>query len=90
MRGDAPEDQKPRGSPHDSRRTRHNKKRKPNKMAKEEKLLDRIGTINANSVTDKEFEDVWGVTLDACVNQLMDYWNARVSETRDAIGVTNK
>ena len=60
------------------------------KMAKEEKVLDRIGTINANSVTDKEFEDVWGVTLDECVNQLMDYWDAKVSETRDAIGVTNK
>jgi len=60
------------------------------KMAKKEKLLDRIGTINANSVTDNEFEDVWGLTLDDCVNQLMDYWDAKVSETRDAIGVTNK
>lgn len=45
-----------------------------NVMAKEKNLLDRIDTIRANSVSDKEFEQTWGRSLDEGTSKLMDRW----------------
>lgn len=54
-------------------------------MAKQENLKERMDTIKANSVTDREFEDTWGVGIDAQVEKMMERWDTLLDQTREAI-----
>ena len=36
-------------------------------------LIERIDEIRANSVSDAEFKKIWGISIDECVNQLMEH-----------------
>lgn len=36
-------------------------------------VIERIDEIRANSVTDEEFKKVWGISIDECVNELMEF-----------------
>lgn len=49
-------------------------------MANIKNLLDRIDTIRANSVSDKEFEETWGRSLDEGTKKLMDRWDALLAQ----------
>ena len=59
-------------------------------MAKEKNLLDRIDTIRANSVSDKEFEQTWGESLDRKVKKSMDKWDELLAQAKKAIEVSNQ
>ncbi len=54
-------------------------------MAKEKNLLDRIDTIRANSVSDKEFEQTWGRSLDEGTGKLMERWEELQALAKAAI-----
>lgn len=54
-------------------------------MAKRKNLVDRIDTIRANSVTDKEFEETWGRSLDSEVKKSMDRWDELLAQAKEAI-----
>lgn len=54
-------------------------------MAKVKNLLDRIDTIRANSVSDKEFEQTWGRSLDEGTSKLMDRWEELQALAKAAI-----
>lgn len=48
-------------------------------------VIDRMDAIKANSVTDKEFKSVWGISLDEHMNRMMEYVqkaDARIAEER--------
>ena len=50
-----------------------------------ENILDKIDAIKANSVTEKEFKSVWGISLDEHMNKMMAYVkdaDARIAEER--------
>ena len=59
-------------------------------MVKVANLIDRIDTIRANSVSDKEFEQTWGESLDRKVKKSMDKWDELLAQVKKAIEVTNK
>lgn len=42
-------------------------------MATLENIIDRIDAIRANSVTDKQFRDTWGISLDEHMGKMMAY-----------------
>lgn len=54
-------------------------------MAKEMNLIDRIDTIRANSVSDKEFEKTWGESLDKKVKKSMERWDQLLIRAKMAI-----
>jgi hypothetical protein len=56
-------------------------------MTKYDRLMDRIDTIRANSVSDKEFEESWGKSLDEHVERMMDRWDLLLSQAKEAIEV---
>ena len=48
-------------------------------------VIDRIDAIKANSVTDKEFKSVWGISLDDHMKKVMEHvreTDARIAEER--------
>lgn len=48
-------------------------------------ILDKIDAIKANSVTEKEFKSVWGISLDEHMNKMMAHvrkTDARIAEER--------
>ena len=50
-----------------------------------ENILDKIDVIKANSVTEKEFKSVWGISLDEHMSKMMTYvqeTDARIAEER--------
>lgn len=55
-------------------------------MGKEKSLIERIDTIRANSVSDKQYEQTWGRSLDSKVTQSMDRWDALLAAAKKAIG----
>lgn len=59
-------------------------------MAKVENLIDRIDTIRANSVSDKEFEQTWGRSLDSQVKKMMGRWDELQARAKEAIDARNK
>jgi hypothetical protein len=60
-----------------------------NVMANLKNLLERIDTIRANSVSDYEFEETWGRSLDVGTKKLMDRWDALLAQTRESVTVIN-
>ena len=54
-------------------------------MVQKENIMDRIDTIRANSVTDVEFEQTWGRSLDDHVEKLMDRWDILLTQAKKAI-----
>lgn len=48
-------------------------------------LIDRIDTIRVNSVTDKEFEQTWGMNLDMKVKNAMGRWDELLEKAKNAI-----
>lgn len=54
-------------------------------MANVKNLIDRIDTIRANSVSDKEFEQTWGESLDSKVKKSMDKWDELLAQAKAAI-----
>lgn len=54
-------------------------------MVQVKNLIDRIDTIRANSVSDKEFEQTWGESLDRKVKKSMDKWDELLAQARLAI-----
>ena len=58
-------------------------------MAKVMNLVDRIDTIRANSVSDKEFEQTWGESQDSKVKKSMDKWDEWLALAKKAIEVSN-
>lgn len=48
-------------------------------------IVDMIDSIKANSVSEKQFESVWGISLDEHMNKMMEHVreiDARVKEQR--------
>ncbi len=52
-------------------------------------LIDRIDTIRVNSVTDKEFEQTWGMNLDMKVKNAMGRWDELLEKAKNAIEENN-
>lgn len=49
-------------------------------------IVDMIDSIKANSVSEKQFESVWGISLDEHMNKMMEHVreiDARVKEQRE-------
>ena len=59
-------------------------------MIQVENLIDRIDTIRANSVSDKEFEKTWGESLDRKVKKAMDKWDELLALSKKAIEMSNQ
>lgn len=59
-------------------------------MAKQENLIERMDTIKANSVSDREFEETWGISIDAQVDKMMERWNTLLDQTRETIDIDNQ
>lgn len=55
------------------------------KMAKQENLTERMDTIKANSVSDREFEETWGISLEDHVKNMMAKWDTLLAQAKDAI-----
>lgn len=53
-------------------------------MTKIENVLDRIDAIRANSVSDIEFEQTWGKSLDKHVEDLMRKWDGLLAQAKAA------
>lgn len=56
-------------------------------MTEVRNLIDRIDTIRANSVSEKEYEKFWGKSLDSRVKESMDRWDELLARAKEAIGV---
>lgn len=54
-------------------------------MAQQENLIERMDTIKANSVTEREFEETWGISLETQVENMMDTWNHMMAQAKEAI-----
>lgn len=54
-------------------------------MAKQENLKERMDTVKANSVSDREFEETWGISIDAQVDKMMARWDTLLAQAREAI-----
>ena len=59
-------------------------------MTKIENVLDRIDAIRANSVSDIEFEQTWGKSLDKHVEDLMRKWDELLAQAKAAKRFNNK
>lgn len=58
-------------------------------MTKKVNLIERIDTIKANSVSDQQYEQTWGRSLDSKVKQSMDRWDTLLAEAKKAIDSKN-
>lgn len=58
-------------------------------MTKKVNLIERIDTIRANSVSEKQYEQIWGRSLDSKVKQSMDRWDALLAAAKKAIDNKN-
>lgn len=58
-------------------------------MAQIENLIERIDTIRANSVSDQEYEQIWGKSLDSKVKQSMKRWDELLAQAKKAIDSKN-
>lgn len=58
-------------------------------MAQIENLIERIDTIRANSVSDQEYEQIWGKSLDSKVKQSMKRWDELLVQAKKAIDSKN-
>ena len=58
-------------------------------MKQKENLIERIDTIRANSVSDQQYEQTWGRSLDSKVKQSMDRWDVLLAEAKKAIDSKN-
>ena len=50
-------------------------------------VIDTIDAVKANSITDKEFKSVWGISLDDHMKTVMEHvreTDARVKKEREA------
>lgn len=50
-----------------------------------ENIIDKIDAIKANSVTEKEFKSVWGISLDEHMGRMMNFVreaDARIAKER--------
>lgn len=54
-------------------------------MTRKENLIERMDTVKAESVSDKEFEDSWGISLDAQVEKMVAKWDSMLAQAKDAI-----
>ncbi len=54
-------------------------------MAKKENLIERMDNVKADSVSNKEFEETWGISIDAQVKKMMDKWNVLLTRAKDDI-----
>ena len=59
-------------------------------MVQVNNLIDRIDTIRANSVSNKEFDQTWGESLDRKVKKSMDKWDELLAQAKKAIEVSNQ
>lgn len=59
-------------------------------MIQVENLINRIDTIRANSVSDKEFEKTWGESLDRKVKKSMDKWDELLALSKKAVEMSNQ
>lgn len=55
------------------------------KMTEVKNLIDRIDTIQANSVSEQEYERFWGESLDSKVKKSMDRWEVLLAQAKAAI-----
>lgn len=55
----------------------------------QENLIERMDTIKANSVTEREFEVTWGISLDDQVKNMKMKWDTLLAEAKEAIGIDN-
>lgn len=56
-------------------------------MAATKNVIDQIDAIKANSVSEKQFESVWGISLDDHMKRVMEHvreTDARVKKEREA------
>lgn len=58
-------------------------------MTKKVNLIERIDTIRANSVSDQQYEQTWGRSLDSKVKQSMDRWDTLLAAAKKAIDSKN-
>lgn len=58
-------------------------------MAQKENLIDRIDTLRANSVSDQDYEQFWGKSLDSKVKQSMKRWDELLARAKKAIDSMN-
>lgn len=54
-------------------------------MTQKENLIERMDTVKAESVSDKEFEDAWGISLDDQVEKMMAKWDSMLAQAKEAI-----
>ena len=54
-------------------------------MKEQKNLIDRMDTIRANSVSDKEFEQIWGESLESSVRKTMDKWDELLAQAKKAV-----
>ena len=54
-------------------------------MKEVKNLIDRIDTIQANSVSEQEYERFWGKSLDSKVKNSMDRWEVLLAQAKAAI-----
>ena len=57
------------------------------KMALKMNLLDKLDAIRVNSVTDKDYKEFWGESLDEHVNELMDFAREFDAQIKESIEV---
>ena len=50
-------------------------------------LLDKLDAIRVNSVTDKDYKEFWGESLDEHVNELMDFAREFDAQIKESIEV---
>ena len=56
-------------------------------MATTMNVIDQIDAIKANSVSEKQFKSVWGISLDDHITRMMEHvrkTDARVKEQRES------
>lgn len=46
-------------------------------------LIDKIDELRANSVTSEEFEEVWGITIEAHLQKMMEEINTHLAKAQD-------
>ena len=54
-------------------------------IQKMENIIDKIDAIKANTVSEKEFKSVWGISLDEHIKNMMEYVreaDARIAKER--------
>ena len=59
-------------------------------MAQQENLIERMDTIKANSVTEREFEETWGFSLETQVENMLVIWNHMMAQAKETIDNDNQ